>query len=364
MAKSLPARPHLDHLRRQAKSLLASLAAGDADAIATLQEFLPAARGMSSGQVRSAGFRLADAQSAVARKSGFAGWPQLSRHVELLRALEGSWSFERLEIDGTVLPAAAMQSSRLLIDGDRFRTESPEGTYEGEFTIDVEAQPHQIHIEFVEGPEAGNWNHGIFRLEGDALELCLDVNGKPCPGAFATSRGSGHALETLRRVTGERPESVKGGDRSAQSRKVAAECGEAAGAADESGFRGAPTPTLSRLQGDWSALQLVRDGKELPSTLLGMGRRIAHGNEIKISFGGQVIIHALVRVNEGTRPLEIDYFNLAGPAKGKIQAGIMEWLGDVACFCMGAPGGDRPSDFSCAEGSGRTLSRWRLNAGK
>ena len=44
----------------------------------------------------------------------------------------------------------------MLIDGDRFRTESPEATYEGVFNIDVEADPHDIDIEFVEGPEAGN----------------------------------------------------------------------------------------------------------------------------------------------------------------------------------------------------------------
>ena len=43
----------------------------------------------------------------------------------------------------------------MMIDGDRFRMESPEATYEGIFTIDVEADPAQIDIEFVEGPEAG-----------------------------------------------------------------------------------------------------------------------------------------------------------------------------------------------------------------
>ena len=48
---SLVSRPHLDHLRRQAKSLLARLAAGDADALRTLTEHLPAAAGMSPERV-------------------------------------------------------------------------------------------------------------------------------------------------------------------------------------------------------------------------------------------------------------------------------------------------------------------------
>ena len=59
----------------------------------------------------------------------------------------------------------------MFIDGDRFRSESPEAVYEGVFNINVEAEPHEIDIEFVAGPEAGNWNYGIFRVEGDELEL-------------------------------------------------------------------------------------------------------------------------------------------------------------------------------------------------
>ena len=131
MSRQLPARPHLDHLRRQAKDLLASLEAGDDGAVRTFQDHLPAARGMTPDEVRGAGFRLADAQSAVARKTGFAGWPQLARHVEQLRALEGIWEFDRLEIDGTTLPAEMSAGSKILIDGDRFRTESMGAVYEG-----------------------------------------------------------------------------------------------------------------------------------------------------------------------------------------------------------------------------------------
>ena len=50
-----------------------------------IRDHLPAAKGMTADQVRQAGFRLADAQSAVARKTGFASWPHLARHVQQLR---------------------------------------------------------------------------------------------------------------------------------------------------------------------------------------------------------------------------------------------------------------------------------------
>jgi uncharacterized protein (TIGR03067 family) len=370
VAKQLPPRPNLDHLRGQAKSLLASLAAGDAAAAATFREFLPAAQGMSAAQVRAAGFRLADAQSAVARQSGFAAWPQLARHVQQLRALEGTWSFERLEIDGAAVPPEGLRSSRLLLDGDRFRTESPEATYEGVFNINVEAQPHEIDIEFVAGPEAGNWNYGVFRVEGDQLEICLDMSGRSRPKEFRTAPGSGHACETLRRVSDARPPSVLGGNppvnavtgsTSPAGCSPPATAPTAASQQDAAGFEYVASDTLIRLQGEWSAERLVRNGQEVPATIRATGRRSAKGNDVKVSIGGQQIIHALVRINERTDPIQIDYFNLAGPAKGTVQLGIMEWRGgrgDV-CFCMAAPGGPRPADFECAAGSGATLSQWR-----
>src|SRR5262245_42111118 len=211
MAKNLPPRPNLDHLRSQAKALLAALQSGDADAIATIREHLPAANGMSEEQIRKTPFRLADAQSAVARKTGFASWPQLGRHVEQLRALEGTWAFAHLEIDGQLIPSDTLTASRILIDGDRFRTESPEATYEGIFNINVETDPHELDIDFVAGPEAGNRNFGIFRLDGDGLEICLDMNGQTRPTEFRSMGGAGRAFERLKRVSDARPDNVTGG---------------------------------------------------------------------------------------------------------------------------------------------------------
>ena len=351
MDKNLPARPNLDHLRRQAKSLLSALASGDSDAVSTILQHLPAANGMSPDQIRKARFRLADAQSAIARKTGFGSWPQLARHVQQLRVLEGTWAFAGLEIDGSSMPPAAMQLSKLLIDGDRFRFESPEGNYEGIFNIDVEAQPHKIDIEFVEGPEAGNWNYGIFRIEGDQLEICLDLNGKPSPKDFRTSPGSGHAYETLRRISSSQPESVTGGAPTTPKERPPS--------IDPVGFDYVRSPTLTRLQGEWTAEKLVLNGQELPSMMCRTGQRTAKANELKIHFGGQLMIHALVRIDENAVPIRIDYYHLAGPTKGAIQHGIMEWRDDVACSCMAAPGSDYPTDFACLVGSGRTLSHWR-----
>ncbi|HWA11209.1 MAG TPA: TIGR03067 domain-containing protein [Opitutaceae bacterium] len=351
MDKKLPARPNLDHLRRQAKALLADLAAGQAAAAATFREHLPAAKGLDAAQLKAAPFGLADAQAAVARQSGFAGWPHLARHVAQLRALEGTWVFERLETDGVALPAAMLGTSRVLIDGDRFRTETPEAIYEGVFNIDVEMDPAAIDIEFVAGPEAGNWNHGIFRVDGDRLEICLDLNGKARPGEFKTAAGRGHAWEVLRRASSARPPEVKGG--------VAPAAVSSASPADRAAFDYVPSPLLTQLQGEWSAVEVVRDGQPLPWLMLKMGKRSAKRNEVHIAFAGQTVIHALVKLDPSRDPVAIDYYNLDGMAKDTLQEGILRWIDGDACFCMAAPGQPRPADFTSTPGSGRTYSRWK-----
>jgi uncharacterized protein (TIGR03067 family) len=356
MSERLPARPHLDHLRRQAKDLLATLQEGDREAVATFQEHLPAARDMTGEQVRKAGFRLADAQSAVARKMGFASWPQLAQHVETLRALEGTWSFERLVVAGSTLPAAALVASRILIDGDRFRTESPEAIYEGAFNIDVGAEPHAIDIEFVEGPEAGNTNHGIFRLDGDMLEICLDISGAPRPARFHAPPGTQHAFEVLRRSSRARPESVNGG--TPQPRAAAAPA-----ATETEPFEYVDSPTMRRLQGEWSAVKLVRDGMSLPAMMLKGGARSMAGHTVQVSFAGQIMVNALMRLAEGTDPIHVEYQDRSAGGAGAVQLGILRWDGDDAVFCMAAPGQPRPEDFTSEPGSGRTLSQWRPRTG-
>jgi uncharacterized protein (TIGR03067 family) len=356
MSERLPARPHLDHLRRQAKALLAALQGGAPEAVATFQEHLPTAQGMTGEQVLQAGFRLADAQSAVARKMGFASWPQLARHVETLRALEGTWSFERLVVAGNALPAAALVASRILIDGDRFRTESPGEIYEGVFNIDVEGEPHAIDIEFVEGPESGNTNHGIFRLDGDALEICLDMSGAPRPESFHAAPGTQHAFEALRRSSRARPESVDGGTPRPRAATAPA-------ATEAEPFEYVDSPTMTRLQGEWSAVKLVRDGMPLPPMMLESGSRSTSGHAVKVSFAGQVMVDALMRLDEGTDPIRVEYQDRSAGCAGAVQLGILRWDGDDAVFCMAASGRPRPEDFTSEPGSGRTLSQWRPETG-
>jgi len=354
MSRSLHTRPDLNHLRSQAKHLLSKLRTGDAAAVRTFVRHLPAAKGMTASQVEQAGFRLADAQSAIARKSGFATWPALARHVEQLRGLEGEWTFVSLEVDGREMPPVALGQSRLLIDGDRFRMESQGGDYEGLFNLDVEADPSHIDIEFVEGPEAGNWAYGIYRLDQDSLYFCLGLVGAPRPTEFKTTPGSGHALEHLRRSSRSRPADITGGHPKITKSRASV----AAESVDEAAFAVVMTAMLQQLQGEWTPLSLVTDDTPLDPLFLTFGTRTTTGNEVKVVFGGQVMVHVKMRLDEGQLPVAVDYLNIGRGTKG-VTLGIVELRGDVARFCMAPAGAPRPAEFSSDKGSGRTLSEWR-----
>ena len=354
MTRTLTTRPHLDHFRGQAKTLLAELRAGDTAAARTFIEHLPKARGLSAAQAWSTEFRLADAQSVVARRSGFRSWPALVRHVEQLRRLEGEWSFETLQVDGTDMPRSLIAQSKLLLDGDRFRMESPEATYDGRFAIDTSMTPMQIDIEFVEGPDAGNWSYGVFELDDDRLTMCLGLVGAPRPTAFATLPGSGHALERLRRASALRPEGVTGGvpipsGVTEASSQPAVEPGD---------FATSTSPILRRLEGTWVPVRLVTNGEEMPAEWLPFGSRTGSGSEAKVVFGGQVMLHVKMRIDESVQPAAVDYLHLRGPDKGKVSHGIMEWVGEEVRFFIAAAGQPRPTSFS-APGAGQTLSHWR-----
>lgn len=70
MSLELPAKPNLEHLKKQAKDLLSQAQQGDPAALARFPS--------------PANLKLADAQHQIARDYGFPSWPKLKAHVESL----------------------------------------------------------------------------------------------------------------------------------------------------------------------------------------------------------------------------------------------------------------------------------------
>src|ERR671922_3009491 len=71
-SKSLPPRPSLESLRKQAKKLARDVAAGDAAAIARARAHLPNVEPRLTQR---------NAQLVIAREYGFAGWQELTEEV-------------------------------------------------------------------------------------------------------------------------------------------------------------------------------------------------------------------------------------------------------------------------------------------
>lgn len=81
--KVLPERPHLDHLKKQAKALLDGVRCNDPESLERLRLTLPAAAHLDHAAIAAMQLRLHDAQSCLAREYGFDSWAQLKSYVEL-----------------------------------------------------------------------------------------------------------------------------------------------------------------------------------------------------------------------------------------------------------------------------------------
>jgi hypothetical protein len=79
--KSLPQRPSPEHLKHQARDLLADRVAGKPDACQRIREFHPRFHRSSDTEIQEARFLLSDGYLAIAREYGFTSWAHLRTHV-------------------------------------------------------------------------------------------------------------------------------------------------------------------------------------------------------------------------------------------------------------------------------------------
>ncbi len=82
VSRELPASPHLDIPKRQARDLHRAWQARDPDAFARIRGRHPAFTGATDAALAAAPFKLADAQLVLAREYGSASWPELKHRIE------------------------------------------------------------------------------------------------------------------------------------------------------------------------------------------------------------------------------------------------------------------------------------------
>lgn len=108
VTRRLPAQPHLDIPKREARELQKQVRAGDNSAVERIRRLHPKFRSTDGMAPAPATFRLSDAQLVIAREYGFASWPELKMRIEAnpaVGALRSAISAD--DLDGVIRLAKA-----------------------------------------------------------------------------------------------------------------------------------------------------------------------------------------------------------------------------------------------------------------
>ena len=115
---------------------------------------------------------------------------------------------------------------------------------------------------------------------------------------------------------------------------------------------------LEKMQGDWAAVSMMRDGEKIPDDDAQALFRTVKGREYSVFRYRKVIGKGTFTIDAAKKPKTIDALPADGSTKTKPLLGIYEIERDRYKLCFAPPGKDRPADFVCHEGSGHTLTVW------
>jgi uncharacterized protein (TIGR03067 family) len=252
-----------------------------------------------------------------------------------LKKLQGTWTIVALETDGNSMSTGG---SKIVLNGERFTTISMGGDYAGSVELDAKKKPKTFDLLFTSGPHQGEKSLGIYELDGDTWKICLALAGiKTRPKAFATTPGSGLALEILKR-----------GEVTAPAEPTT-EAGTAPGPA---------TGPATEMEGEWEMISGSIDGVPLEASLAKYGRRISQGDQLTVRFGPQVFVKTRFITDPSKSPQQIDYI---APSGGKpTQLGIYAFDGGTLMVSMAPKGKPRPIDFTATKTNRWTVTVWTL----
>ncbi len=176
--RTLPDRPDLAQLKRQAKELLKAFVAGDAAAVAEVNAHYQRAD--------AARFALHDAQLVVARSFGYSSWPRLKAYVDGV-------TVSRL-IDA--VRAGDLETVRFMID----------------------ARPELVNLDAAADDEHRALHHAVLRRQPEMVRLLMQHGADPRKGIYphrdatsaltlATERGYADIVAIIREEEGRRASS-------------------------------------------------------------------------------------------------------------------------------------------------------------
>ena len=241
-----------------------------------------------------------------------------------LDRLQGTWNIVALEIEGQKFPPGG---SSITIAGDAFVSRNMGAVYEGTVRLDETRAPKALDLNFTKGPEAGGVGLGIYALDGDTWTICLGFAGKTRPAEFRAPKGTGYALETLKREIG-------GSTTPDQSDAV---------------HHGALDPAL---EGEWAMVSCTQDGQPMDPGFVKSARRRFRGTDTQLLVGGKTYMTSRCTTDAEHDPKEIAYPDLR-------QHGIYAISGATLRTALAPVSDQRPRDFAGKPGDGHTVSEWR-----
>jgi uncharacterized protein (TIGR03067 family) len=121
-----------------------------------------------------------------------------------------------------------------------------------------------------------------------------------------------------------------------------------------------PKGDLEKLQGTWSTVSLVNNGKTLLDQTTppnpGPATKLAYeGNKWMVKVGDKIVASGITKLDSSRNPKEIDVMDETGMKNEKTKLGIYELDGDTYKYCLAPAGKPRPTGFVSREGSGHSL---------
>jgi uncharacterized protein (TIGR03067 family) len=133
-----------------------------------------------------------------------------------------------------------------------------------------------------------------------------------------------------------------------------------AAAVGEPGSIGFKEEDTARIQGEWTCVSAVVDGKSLPAQVVAKLKLVMTAERYRTVRGEEeVLFDSTYRLEPGRDPKWIEMVGTEGDVAGKAALGIYALDVDTLNICYTMPGAERPGEFESRAGSGRYLVTWK-----
>lgn len=238
---------------------------------------------------------------------------------KVLAALQGRWTMVSVVLNGEAVPAEFVETGKLVVEKDVYRVSLGEQATAATIVLDPSKSPATVDFTYTEGPQKGETLKGIYRLDGDTLEICRGLrpdDGRP--SKFAAPADSGAIFAVWKRAKGAKPDKD-----------------------------GAERAELERLKGVW-----LQAGDDVPAENV-PARLVYTGREFVGRLGDKVLFRGRVALDPTADPRTIDLTVESAPGQSRTMKGVYVLDDTTYKGVLAAPGKERPTRLTPEPDSGQ-----------